>query len=93
MTMQTGCLWLDQRNAKISEAIAYLKSQCILVSLNERDIPTFAWSRRENRGYVAQYRVSGRFGLFLAEDVIELADKIRDRAERRQAKLGRLAHV
>ncbi len=56
-----ACAWLDTREAQIDAAITFLKAKCILVSAVERDHP------------IRAYRVSGRGGYWLAEDVVDLA--------------------
>jgi hypothetical protein len=63
MMFATGCGWLDVRNARLNAAIAHLKAQCILVSIRERRHP------------IRAYRVSGRPGYWLAEDVVALAER------------------
>ncbi|PAL25507.1 hypothetical protein CD928_03265 [Sphingopyxis sp. GW247-27LB] len=53
--------WIDQRHARIAGAIAFLKSQAILVSVVDRDAP------------VRQYFVAGKRYRQYAEEVIEIA--------------------
>lgn len=53
--------WIEQRHQRIAGAIAFLKSQAILVSVVDRDAP------------VRTYRASGKKYSLLAEEVVELA--------------------
>lgn len=53
--------WIEQRAARIAGAIAFLKSQAILVSVVDRDAD------------IRTYRVSGKKYALLAEEVIEIA--------------------
>jgi hypothetical protein len=52
---------VEQRRARVAAAIAFLKRQCILVDICDRD------------AQIRRYRVSGRRESMLAEDVIQLA--------------------
>lgn len=56
--------WIEQRAQRIESAIRFLKSRCVLVTVANRDHP------------IRTYRVSGRRGLQLAEDVIAMAEHL-----------------
>ena len=60
----TGIAWLDARRAAFDTAVRSLKARCILVQQVSREM------------HVATYRISGRWGQYLAEDVIELAERL-----------------
>ncbi len=59
--------WIEERSAKLATAIAELKARCILASIRER------------RAAIRSYHVSGRYASFLAEDVIALAEQVKDK--------------